>query len=231
MARVELPASAVARLIATYLEGAPLVEAGREAGVSKEVVIRVLREEGIARRTVREQALLSRARLDGDLVDRAMARCRHDPDTGCLLWLGAMRGGQPVIRYRARSLKLRRALLEHCGRGPAPGELVWPECDRPNCLFERHLRKGTRLEHKRHLVAAGRTSRGTVHALRVAAGVRGRRKLNWGGVNDIRTRLAEGTSDGSALALEYGVSEALIAAIRNYRIWRPRELYLLPQAA
>lgn len=230
-ARIELPSSIVDMMLARYAEGASVRDVSREFSLNTIVVLRVFRENGVRRRGVREQARLSHAAVHGDLIDRVMARCTWVEDTGCLVWRGAMRGNQPVMRYEGQNVRLRRAMLAWHGKPVQPRHPAWTTCRRARCLNAAHLASGDVPTFRRHLVESGRTSKGAVHALRVATGLRGRMKLDWERVEEIRRRAAEGTGTYRGMAQEYGVSPATISQILRYRTWRPRELLLLPGAA
>lgn len=161
---------------------------------------------------------------------------------GCWLWQGALlpKGyGQFTIGHQRGYAHRFSYELAH---GPVPPDMfVCHTCDNPRCVNPAHLFSGTTLDNVRDKVAKGRQPRGDSHYSRTRPELvrrgdghpwrqrpelipRGERssqaKLTEQQVRDIRARHADGGTNQSALAREYGVAVNTIGRIVRRLLWR-----------
>jgi hypothetical protein len=80
-----------------------------------------------------------------------------EPNSGCLLWEGAVsRYGYGHIRRGGKDIVLHRMVWEEAN-GPIPDDLhVLHNCDVPACVNLNHLRLGTRSDNMTDIVVRGR---------------------------------------------------------------------------
>lgn len=81
------------------------------------------------------------------------------PDTGCLLWEGAVNEkGYGVVWFEGRRRRVNRVLfkLRH-GRWPRRDREILHSCDTPACGEDRHHREGTTRQNARDRQRKGRT--------------------------------------------------------------------------
>ncbi len=91
--------------------------------------------------------------------------------------------------------------------GIIPGDLqVCHKCDNPACVNPDHLFLGTVLDNRRDCVSKGRQAYGEKN---------GRAKLTVQQVREIRAS----SESLRSIAKRYGVSQALISAIRSRKLW------------
>jgi len=146
-------------------------------------------------------------------ADKLIARASPEPNTGCWLWLGGVRGhmGYGSLRLRdGRTVGAHRLSFE-LFNGPIPaGMKVCHRCDVPTCINPAHLYLGTDIENKADSVAKGRHNIGerNGHAI-----------LGPDQIPVIRGRRSSGDYI-KQIARDYGVSEGAISAIVNGRSWR-----------
>lgn len=140
-------------------------------------------------------------------------RTQPEPNTGCLLWLGAVKptGGHGVI-YAEHSEKFAHRAAWELANGPIPSELcICHKCDTPSCVNVDHMFMGTQTDNVRDMEKKGRRARGE----RVGAA-----KLTWDDVRKMRARYAAGGVTQSELAREFRVSGARAHEIVNYKSWK-----------
>lgn len=115
-------------------------------------------------------------------------------------------------RKRGRkSVQLHRWVMSQViGRELTPDEVVRHTCDNPPCFLFEHLRLGTQADNIADMTAKGRArnnpSRGSAHPMA---------KLDEADIVLIRSA----TGPQRAIALRFGVSQALVCMIRRGTIW------------
>lgn len=134
-----------------------------------------------------------------------------EPNSGCWLWLGQIRGasGYGAITIKNKVCSAHRVSYEvHCG--PIPhGMFVCHRCDNRICVNPYHLFLGTPAENMADMISKGRQ--------RNAVGSRhGRAKLTAADV--IAIRAATGITHQS-LADRYGVSRQQVSRICSRGNW------------
>lgn len=143
------------------------------------------------------------------LADRLERRAMPEPNSGCLLWLGAVNAlGYGTLGVgTVTTLAHRAAWLAH--RGPIPtGLFVCHKCDVPSCVNPDHLFVGTNQDNMADMAAKGRNRqpKGEKH---------GRAKLS---ADDALT-IFRSQDATRFLVRRFGVSPALIRMIRRGEIW------------
>lgn len=70
-----------------------------------------------------------------------------EPNTGCLLWFGAVRAGYPKIRLFEKTMSAHRlSLLDSLGLESSPLQALH-SCDTPMCVNPDHLYLGTHIQN------------------------------------------------------------------------------------
>lgn len=152
-----------------------------------------------------------------------------EPNSGCLLWLGGLRGDYPSTSFQGKRREVHRAVLElKLGRPLLPGEQACHKCDVQLCINEDHLFPGTIQDNTRDRDQKGRTSNGAKHSAamkrseKFAAVMRTRR-----GNGNPASKITEATArlifsaTGSQhdIAEKFDVSQSLVSLIKNKRCW------------
>ncbi len=144
----------------------------------------------------------------GDWVEAGVVAC--DPNSGCWLWARSMTaGGYGRIGDRYAH----RASFEAFNRSLKPGEVVCHKCDTPACVNPAHLFAGTQRDNMQDAHSKGRLN--DPNAVR---------STELDVIADIKAALARGVQ-GRVLALDYGISQATVSAIKTGKRWahvRPR---------
>lgn len=149
-------------------------------------------------------------RLDDDTLVRFQAKWRLNPATQCWEWTAGINCygyGHFMMRHPKRMERAHRvAYFIFKGKIPK-GKLVLHSCDVRHCVNPSHLFTGTHKNNVDDCVAKKRNIFGNRHP---------NAKLNVAAVKAIRND----TRVESLIALDYGVSEATINDVRNFRCWR-----------
>lgn len=151
-------------------------------------------------------------------MERFAALCMPEPNSGCWLWLGNVRGrGYGTFKMKGAAIPAHRASVI-LYRGDFDRSLfVCHKCDVPGCVNPDHLFLGTPGDNHRDMVAKSRAAwshgefRGEGNPFN---------KLTASAVADIKLALtAVPTPEIYAMARAYGVSPANIHSIRNGETW------------
>lgn len=78
---------------------------------------------------------------NGTLAERFERKTIPEPNSGCLIWLGAVRppAGYGVMRYRLRLVPATHVALQLDGRAVPVGMQALHSCDNPYCVNAGHL--------------------------------------------------------------------------------------------
>lgn len=146
-------------------------------------------------------------------LDRFMAKVSPEPNTGCHLWTGFVnRDGYGRLRRGERMVYAHRFAFEEFV-GPIPeGAYVLHRCDTPACVNPEHLFVGTQADNVRDRDRKGRGRWPTGEGSPTA-------RLTAVQVAEIRDRVANGATQ-TAVAAEYGVSQAHVSTIVHGKSWR-----------
>ena len=148
--------------------------------------------------------------LRQSLWDRFHDKVMPEPNTGCWLWIGAVKEyGYGVIGLGRREQGVAKAhrVSWELHRGPIPeGANVLHHCDQPSCVNPNHLFCGTLSDNMKDCVRKGRNFKPNNRGENASWA-----KLNAEKVADIRKRELKGTE----YARKYGVHKSAI-----YQIWR-----------
>lgn len=99
------------------------------------------------------------------LAERLEHHSMPEPNSGCVLWIGAVVGTKGSARRGAgygRMMRLGKVLAAHrvaweLKNGPIPkGLVVMHKCDNPGCVNPLHLEVGTQAQNMRDKIARGR---------------------------------------------------------------------------
>lgn len=146
----------------------------------------------------------------------------------CLEWQGYMTnsGTHPTVKARlgrgySENVSVPRLLWETVN-GPIPsGKLVYRKCCNNACVLQEHLAVGTRKDLMRARKKAGATSLKptTVIAITLSARKRAATVNTPDRARIVREMLAAGVPR-KVVAIETGVSPAMVADIGSFRAWR-----------
>lgn len=158
-------------------------------------------------------------------VDEVLAHCVPEPNTGCLLYLGATSGGYPKAWVNGLGdRRLHPIVCEHFhGPKPSPAHQVCHRCDVRLCLAEQHLVWGTQLENMDG--THGRGLRGAKHhywhhpSYPFRGTGNGHAKLT---EDDVRAIRADPRPQRQ-IARDYGVGQFCVWSIKQRRHWRHLE--------
>ena len=150
-----------------------------------------------------------------NISEKFFARTIPEPNSGCLLWLGAAdKFGYGTIWDGNVRWKTHR-LAFSLARGAIPhGMHVCHYCDNPCCVNSDHLFLGTAADN-----AADKVRKGRARGNRTNGEQHSQAKLTALQVTEIRLRSKKGES-ARALARAYGMSKTTIQYIILGKIWR-----------
>lgn len=149
------------------------------------------------------------------LPGRLAAQSIPEPNSGCLLWEGAMNGhGYGTIRAAGRQVFAHRAAwLIAYGEIPS-GKCILHRCDNPACISPTHLFVGSHSDNMQDMRSKGRgvlpNLRGESHPAS---------KLSEEHVRQIVTRLLSGDLQ-TAIARDFNISLGAIEGISQGKKWR-----------
>ena len=148
--------------------------------------------------------------------ERFLAKVSRDPATGCWLWQGLVRpDGYGAMRYERREQGAHRVAWKLFRGRIGPRQVVCHRCDIRACVNPKHLFLGTAWDNANDMAQKGRSRRGEKH---------GSAKLTAVQVRKIKAMLAEDKMFMSEIALEFGVSQTTIHAIKSGKTWRHVQL-------
>jgi len=111
---------------------------------------------GLTRREACLRASSAAAALARPTVDRLAEKTQPEPNSGCLLWLGAVgRNGYGKILHNGRARSAHRVAYE-IARGSPPSAMVLHRCDTKLCVNPDHFFLGTHQDNMNDKVAKGR---------------------------------------------------------------------------
>ena len=129
-----------------------------------------------------------------------------EPNTGCWLWLKAVRTGGYGHAWCAPNNWGVHRLMYVLTHGPIKqNNNVMHMCDQPSCVNPAHLTQGTQAENMQDCMSKGR------HPDSVG--------LSVDKVREIRNRLAQGVSQHQ-IAAHYGVDPSNISLIAGGKTWK-----------
>lgn len=134
----------------------------------------------------------------------------------CWLWTRAQNGdGYGTLTINGRQAYAHRLAFELSGGVIPAGLDVLHACDNPRCINPYHLSAGTRSKNMADCYARGRSR---LPAPRMNGESNGSAKLTASAVEEIRASVARGEVQ-RVIADRYGVSQTLVSAIKNGRVW------------
>lgn len=146
------------------------------------------------------------------IAQRLAERSIPEPNSGCLLWMGAANNwGYGIMVINGRHVGAHRLSYEDAHGGIPPGLHVLHKCDVPACINPAHLFLGTNLDNIRD---RERKRRGRVPLQE------GERNVN--AIlreSDVREILTD-SRHYKVIAAAYGVSPATISSIRSGHAWK-----------
>lgn len=137
------------------------------------------------------------------------SRIERVTESGCWIWMGAIYHGTDYgagLLYGRRCRAHRLAWIAYRGAIPA-GMYVLHRCDVPLCCNPAHLFLGTHQDNSDDKLTKNRQARGERQ---------GHSRLSASQASAIRNASGMGTD----IAKEFGVSRALVSAIKTRRLWK-----------
>lgn len=160
--------------------------------------------------------------MPASLVDYVMGRCRTDPDTGCIVWRGAVNNsGRPVFRLSCCGTRDPRRVLWEAAGHPFIEDHVFiePSClDGKRCINPDHQKRWTRRQAGRR---PGVKSSGPKHSAAVTRGARKRAnvRLTMEIARQMRARYHE-IGNAAQVGREFGIPHAYAHRIVRNQAWR-----------
>ena len=149
--------------------------------------------------------------LDERLRQTLSERSIPEPNSGCILWIGAanVRGyGHISVRRPTKKTFYAHRISYELSNGPIPEGLeVLHSCDVPSCVNPRHLVLGTRLDNAKDAVKKGRTAKGVRHGMAILTEAQVRSIL-------LDERMQK------EIAAEYGVTQGTVGCIQRRETWK-----------
>lgn len=140
------------------------------------------------------------AKRGAPLLDRLMARCIPEPNSGCWLWEGSMAGRYGIAFLDGTTIVgAHRAMLIAVGRPPRADQVVMHRCDTPLCVNPDHLLAATQADNMEDMRKKGRHVPAHVIA------------PEW------REKIRQDGTPTWAVALWFGVSQRTVRNIRSER--------------
>lgn len=142
------------------------------------------------------------------------ARVIPEPNSGCLLWTGAVNdSGYGIVGWNYRTQRVHRLVYE-IANGPIPKEkpFLRHSCDVPSCCNLAHLTPGTNLDNMRDMRKRNRQSR---HP-RAKGEKNGNVRLTENIVREMRSLALTDREMG----MRFGVSEATARQVRTRTTWK-----------
>lgn len=139
------------------------------------------------------------------LIERFLDRVSPEPNTGCWLWAGAIKGG---TGYGSFSKESAHRFSYRAFIGPIPkGMDVCHTCDVRSCVNPAHLFAGTRRENLQDASRKGRTTWGE--------------KNRWVKLSpEVVLIIRSSTERSRVLGKRYGVTKDTITAIQRRALWK-----------
>ena len=155
-----------------------------------------------------------------EILDRFLARCRVDADTGCATWTGAFSQGvckaQMSDNQGRRVVNVRRVILEAKNGRPLGNRLASCRCGNERCIAPDHLVALTRDQVQKRSSKLGLFDQPHVQAARIAAG-RKRATISMDVVRSIRSAAAAGEPQRT-IADRVGLTQATVWKIVHHMI-------------
>jgi hypothetical protein len=166
----------------------------------------------------------------GTLAERFEHNTMPEPNSGCLLWLGAARGrpgnSYGVIRDEGKQTTATHVAFKLAGKEVPAGKFALHRCDNPYCVNVGHLFVGTKKENTADAIAKGRHKAWGQIRYSKAGEKNGRALLTEANVAEIRKiyfanmgkkYVKRGTRE--ALSIRFGVSTNVITKVISGRTW------------
>lgn len=147
------------------------------------------------------------------LIARVMSRIVEVGE--CLEWTGGYSKRSPRISYKGKLLNVRRALAIDAGmlKGDDDERVAVVSCMNWRCVRPEHVQLLPRSEVQRR--TSSRQNR-TIGARKVSAKARKHAKIN----AQIAAEIRSSTETQREIAKRYGISQALVYAVKKGRVWR-----------
>lgn len=139
-------------------------------------------------------------------------RCIPVPESGCLIWLGALDGsGYGIIRIDGKTFRTHRASFYFANNGIPDGLHVLHHCDIRCCINPDHLYTGTNSDN-----IADKVKRGRVVTTFKNGADNPNAVLTAEKVKEIRLS----TLTQVEIAKKYGVGQTTVSDIKTNKIWK-----------
>lgn len=149
-------------------------------------------------------------------LDSVRARCEVEPESGCWLWLGAMKDGRPYGHMPGRQIAVRRFVWDqvHPDRPVADDQVVRAKCGRVECVAPGHMKA----QRRKTLAQENARLKMSQHSrVAMTLSARARSKIT----ADVAREILHSNDTERALAARFGISRVTVGRIRRGERWGP----------
>jgi hypothetical protein len=156
------------------------------------------------------------------LADRFFEKTIPEPNSGCLLWLGANnKKGYGSMNVDGETVLATHVALKLAGVSIKKGDFACHTCDTPGCVLDSHLFPATNAINVADKMAKGRHRVGRVHGA-----AHGRAKLT---EEQARAILSDPRT-GRAIGPDYGISFQTVSDIKRGKKWKHLQADMIAEA-
>lgn len=142
------------------------------------------------------------------------------PESGCWIWIANTRpNGYGAIKVNGKATPAHRYSWSLINGDIKDGLVICHKCDTKLCVNPDHLFAGTHQQNIDDMVSKNRQSKGDRHSQSIKTRRRGEMNHRSVLTNESVVKIRSDCRPQRKIAADYGVSQALISAIKLYKTW------------